>query len=84
MQEQTLEIHTRMYSRESAEHVAKSDINLQIAGKTPRIKIRGQQTGNVKIHQRRHMQSQQIVVFIVIIVTKQDTQKTDFSRRKGK
>jgi hypothetical protein len=56
--------------------VVKKDINLQIARKTPRTKIRGQQTGKVKILQRRHMQSHQIVVYIVIIVTKQDTSIT--------
>jgi hypothetical protein len=37
------------------------------------MKIRVQQTGILKIHQRQHMQSLQIVVYIVIIVTKQDT-----------
>jgi hypothetical protein len=63
--------------------VAKRDMNLNISGKNPRIKIRGHQTGKVKIHPRLHMQSQQIVVYNVIIVTKQDTQKTDVSRRKG-
>jgi hypothetical protein len=82
-QEQTLEGHKRKYSRDIAEHVVKKDTNLQIAGKNPRIKIKGQQTGKVKILQR-HMQSLQIVVYIVIIVTKQGTQKTDVSRRKEK
>jgi hypothetical protein len=64
--------------------VVKKYINLHVAGKTPRIKIQGPQTGKVKIHKRQHMQSQKIVVYIVIIVAKQDTQKTDVSRRKGK
>jgi hypothetical protein len=38
----------------------------------------------IKNSPERHMQSLQIVVYIVILVTKQDTQKTDISKRRGK
>jgi hypothetical protein len=76
--------NTRDRPNRIAEHVDKRVTNLQITGKTPRIKRNGQQTGKEKIHQRRHTQKQQKVAYIVAIVTIQDTQKTDVSRRKGK
>jgi hypothetical protein len=52
--------------------------------KNPRIKKRGQKIGKVKAYQKRHTPQQQQMVYIVTIATRQETQKTDVSRRKEK